>query len=207
MEAEHLTGNTLPEPELNKQGADIRDILRNIIVQGNPARFKLDRAQIDSRKQFVLESRRGIEDMRSNVNNPGAARMGGASGMRESLLGSGKKRTDKYGRSEEEYKMSNQRFVEREQSQQQSLMREQDEQMDDVAVTVGNLREVARVMGDELDDQTRLLGEVEIQVDSTQNKLADETYAGFHPSQFRFKATILYCSACGYLGYLVGACD
>ncbi|KAH6573354.1 hypothetical protein BASA60_006077 [Batrachochytrium salamandrivorans] len=29
---QHLTGNTLPEPELNKQGADIRDILRNIVA-------------------------------------------------------------------------------------------------------------------------------------------------------------------------------
>ncbi|KAH9265511.1 hypothetical protein BASA83_011107 [Batrachochytrium salamandrivorans] len=123
------------------------------IVQGNPARFKLDRAQIDSRKQFVLESRRGIEDMRSNVNNPGAARMGGGERNAREFTWVWKKKNR--------------------QSQQQSLMREQDEQMDDVAVTVGNLREVARVMGDELDDQTRLLGEVEIQVDSTQNKLAD----------------------------------
>ena len=70
-------------------------------------------------------------------------------------MGSNKTRTDKYGRTEDEYKVSNQKFVEREQQQQQALMQDQDAQMSDVAVTVGNLREVARVMGSELDDQTR----------------------------------------------------
>ncbi|OAJ38409.1 hypothetical protein BDEG_22347 [Batrachochytrium dendrobatidis JEL423] len=128
------------------------------IVQSNPARFKLDRSHIDERKQFVQESRKKVEEMKSSVNNPSAARMGGQQGMRNNLMGSNKTRTDKYGRTEDEYKVSNQKFVEREQQQQQALMQDQDAQMSDVAVTVGNLREVARVMGSELDDQTRLLG-------------------------------------------------
>ncbi|KAI8926438.1 syntaxin 6, N-terminal-domain-containing protein [Entophlyctis helioformis] len=178
------------DQDLRKQGSDIRDILRNIaadldeldetikIVQSNPARFKLDRAQIDERKQFVMEARRTVEEMRSSINNPNAARMGGQQGMRDALLtskntGKAGGAVDKYGRSEQDYQMSNQRFVEREQQQQQMVMEQQDRQMDDVAVTVGNLREVARVMGDELDDQTRLLGEVEAQVDTTQGRLQD----------------------------------
>ncbi|KAJ8329787.1 hypothetical protein BDV3_003965 [Batrachochytrium dendrobatidis] len=191
---QQLTSNTVSETDLKRQGADIRDILRNIvadldeldetihilfkllylqIVQSNPARFKLDRSHIDERKQFVQESRKKVEEMKSSVNNPSAARMGGQQGMRNNLMGSNKTRTDKYGRTEDEYKVSNQKFVEREQQQQQALMQDQDAQMSDVAVTVGNLREVARVMGSELDDQTRLLGEVETQVDSTQGRLED----------------------------------
>lgn len=39
--------------------------------------------------------------------------------------------------------------------QQQMVMDQQDRQVEEVAVTVGNLKEIARVMGDELDDQTR----------------------------------------------------
>ncbi|KAL5034394.1 hypothetical protein RTP6_002243 [Batrachochytrium dendrobatidis] len=150
-----------------------QQLTSNTIVQSNPARFKLDRSHIDERKQFVQESRKKVEEMKSSVNNPSAARMGGQQGMRNNLMGSNKTRTDKYGRTEDEYKVSNQKFVEREQQQQQALMQDQDAQMSDVAVTVGNLREVARVMGSELDDQTRLLGEVETQVDSTQGRLED----------------------------------
>jgi archaellum component FlaC len=37
--------------------------------------------------------------------------------------------------------------------QQQSLMRDQDEQLEEVGITVGNLRQQAREMGDELDEQ------------------------------------------------------
>ncbi len=51
--------------------------------------------------------------------------------------------------------MNNSRFIESEQETQQLIMRDQDNQLEDVAVTVGNLKEIARVMGDELDDQTR----------------------------------------------------
>ena len=50
---------------------------------------------------------------------------------------------------------SNSKFIEREQQQQQMIMQNQDRQIEEVAVTVGNLREIAQVMGDELDDQTR----------------------------------------------------
>ena len=54
---------------------------------------------------------------------------------------------------------------------QQQLMAKQDEQLDDVMQTVGTLKEVAVVMGREIEDQSKLLDEMEVQVDSTQNKL------------------------------------
>ncbi len=54
---------------------------------------------------------------------------------------------------------------------QQMIISKQDEHLDDVMQTVGTLKEVAVVMGREIEDQTKLLDDMEVQVDSTQNKL------------------------------------
>ena len=54
-----------------------------------------------------------------------------------------------------EKRMNNHEFAEREQRQQQLLMKQQDQQMNDVAYTVAGIKEMAIVIGDELDDQTK----------------------------------------------------
>lgn len=50
-------------------------------------------------------------------------------------------------------------------------MKNQDQQLDGVLNVVSNMKELASVMGNELDDQTRLLGDLEMQVDTTQSNL------------------------------------
>lgn len=49
----------------------------------------------------------------------------------------------------------NQRRIESEQQQHQEVMQNQDRQMDQVAVTIRNMREIGEVMGEEIDDQHR----------------------------------------------------
>ena len=53
-------------------------------------------------------------------------------------------------------------YVSMEQQRQSDLMHEQDEQLDGVFRTVGNLREQANHMGRELEDQAIMIDEVEI---------------------------------------------
>ncbi|KAI8848625.1 hypothetical protein BC829DRAFT_393503 [Chytridium lagenaria] len=128
-----------------------------------PTRFRIDVREISSRKEFV--------EMKSAVNNPGSrpAMAKSHSGMTASpdtrkkektdrdALFAGKVKVDAYGRTEEEHRMSNQKFIERERGQ-------QDAQLDEVMDTVGNLKEG-------LDDQTRLLDDLETNVDTTKGKL------------------------------------
>ncbi|KAJ3186971.1 hypothetical protein HDU85_007009 [Gaertneriomyces sp. JEL0708] len=90
---------------------------------------------------------------------------------RKALFQNQSARPDPYSRVKDDYNVSNQRFIEREQEQQQLLMRDQDQQLDGVMHTVGNIREIAVVMGRELDDQTNLLTDLEQNVDTTQGKL------------------------------------
>lgn len=55
---------------------------------------------------------------------------------------------------------------------QQTMMREQDEQLDDVYRTVGNLRNQAEDMGRELEEQDVMLDEVDTLADRVGGKLA-----------------------------------
>ncbi|RKO96472.1 hypothetical protein CXG81DRAFT_12572 [Caulochytrium protostelioides] len=66
---------------------------------------------------------------------------------------------------------TNAAFMDREQQQQQQLMRRQDDQLDQVMHTVGNMKEVAYVIGRELEDQAVLLDDLEVKVDSASGKL------------------------------------
>ncbi|KAI8892610.1 syntaxin 6, N-terminal-domain-containing protein [Globomyces pollinis-pini] len=159
-----FTQRNSPQNQNNKRtDNDIRDRLQNIvadldelddtikIVQGNPARFKIDKREIDDRKSFVGNTRKLIEDMRFRLNTKESRSETSPSTAKPNIS----------------------RAIEDEQMQQQMIMQNQDRQMDEVVVTVRNLKEIGRVMGNELDDQTRLLGEVEEHVDATQNKLQD----------------------------------
>ncbi len=51
------------------------------------------------------------------------------------------------------------------------LFAQQDQHLEDVSQTVSTLKQVATVMGNELDDQTRLINDLEMDVDNTQTKL------------------------------------
>ncbi|KAF9327093.1 camp-dependent protein kinase catalytic subunit [Podila minutissima] len=66
---------------------------------------------------------------------------------------------------------SNTKFIEQEAQQQQILMQEQDQQLDGVMHTVLNMREIATVMNDELQDQSILLDDLDEHVDRTSGRL------------------------------------
>ncbi|KAJ3056523.1 Syntaxin-6 [Rhizophlyctis rosea] len=104
------------------------------IVEVNPAKFRLDVREIGQRKEFIAKTRRQVQALFKPAKTV--------------------QTTDRYGRTEDEYRQSNTKFIEREQQQQQMLMRQQDEQLDDVYDTVVGLKDIAHVMGNELEDQT-----------------------------------------------------
>ncbi|KAI8592350.1 syntaxin 6, N-terminal-domain-containing protein [Geranomyces variabilis] len=142
------------------------------IVESNPAKFHLDARQINERKQFVLRTQAQVQDMRTAMTSPKSSQRAENEAREQTLFAKKTLRTtDPYGRTSDDYQMSNQRFIEREAEQQQSLMRHQDQQLDGVLDTVGNLKEIATVMGQEMDDQTALLVDLESNVDTTAGKL------------------------------------
>ncbi|TPX35884.1 hypothetical protein SmJEL517_g01809 [Synchytrium microbalum] len=140
------------------------------VVEVNPSKFRLDAREVGNRKDFITRTRRAIHELRSNLNDRQSKKPNQRTDDRSALLAS-RTNTDRFGRTQEDYKMSNQRHVDREQQAQSTIMAEQEDQMGDVLHTVTNLKDVAVVMGKELDDQTRLLEDLDTSVDNTQGRL------------------------------------
>ncbi|KXS17344.1 hypothetical protein M427DRAFT_110467 [Gonapodya prolifera JEL478] len=132
--------------------------------EADPKRFRLDLREVSSRKQWVERAGTRVREMRQLVV---AAGTGGAAGAAGAGAGAAKRDGVAVGLSNpplptaQEMKMT-----------QQHLMRTQDAQLEGVLSTVNTLKHVAVAMGEEVDDQRRLLEDLDTQVDTTGGKLA-----------------------------------
>lgn len=118
----------------------------------------------------------GFDDFDSFVRNPGndnpfddGALLGGhsASGSKSNPKGQNNGYVPDNGESDDAARD----FVEYEQKQQMNMMRDQDEQLDQVVVTLGNLKDIAAIMNQELDDQSELINDLDLGVENVNSKL------------------------------------
>jgi len=123
------------------------------IVETNQQKFNLSQAEIQKRKQFVSYARNTIMNIQKIIQEPRKKQQSFTDPLTSSSY-------------------SNNVRMENEQRHQQLLLQEQNEAMDDVLGTVYNMKEIARTMNNELDDQQGLLQELEEDVDNTTSHLS-----------------------------------
>ncbi|KAF9110276.1 hypothetical protein BGX27_006573 [Mortierella sp. AM989] len=149
---------------------DLDDAVKAVIE--NPQKFNLTTRESNARKQFVDQTRRKVQDMKTTLEKP--ITIGAAQIDRIALLedaGSSSPRGYQKPSRRENMMYSNSKFVEQEAQQQQMLMQEQDQQLDGVMTTVINMREIATTMNSELEDQSMLLDDLDEHVDRTSGSL------------------------------------
>jgi t-SNARE syntaxin family protein len=129
-------------------------------VQSDPYKYGLEIEEVSRRQRFVEELSGEVDDMREELSKGGAGRPG-IVGRSES----GKGRVLESPPEREDY---TQEF---EQQQQLHMMAEQDQTLDSVYRTVGNLREQADVMGRELEEQGEMLNHVDMLTDRVGGRL------------------------------------
>jgi hypothetical protein len=154
-------------------------------VESNPSQYGLDAGEVTRRKRLVQEVGGEIEDMRDELTRPPGPSGGGSGGSaakgksrdgttRGAGGGGGGGVSDDLPHPNafaipsgegEDY------AAEFEQEQQLQMMREQDEQLDDVFQTVGNLRRQADDMGRELEEQREMLEVVDNLADRVGGRL------------------------------------
>jgi len=146
---------------------DLQDLDETIsIVESNPEKFKLDRRELKVRKDFVLQTKGTVEGIKQEMTNP-STKAKIEKDKREMLLRTSSK-NDREARIDKAREMENQDFINK--NSPQLLIQRQDEELQEVSKTVGRVKNIAVEIGNELDDQERLLDDVDAKVDRTGGK-------------------------------------
>lgn len=165
-------------PELVEARQDLEDILTDLstdlqdlvdsvkAVEGDPYRYGLDIDEVSRRRKLVSDVGNEIHEMRRRVNQTvEEAERKRSNSLRhpddfaeDDPLAAGGGEDDGYAEWEEQRQME--------------IMHEQDEALDGVFQTVGNLRAQADTMGRELEEQVELLQDAETITDRVGGKLA-----------------------------------
>ncbi|KAK3945798.1 syntaxin 6 [Diplogelasinospora grovesii] len=160
------------ESALGSLAEDLADLVESVrAVESNPAQYGLDANEVNRRKRLVQEVGGEIGDMREELaKKVTGATKGGAAGKKDSdlpdpssfAIADGETDGDN---GDEDY------AAEFEQQQQMQMMREQDQHLDGVFQTVGNLRRQADTMGRELEEQREMLEVVDDLADRVGGRL------------------------------------
>ena len=150
------------ELETNVQdlSTDLQDLVDSVkAVEGDPFRYGLDIDEVGRRRKLVKDASDEVEGMRQELANKVVGKGQGANGSlpSPSAFDPDDPEQDDYGAFE--------------QQQQVEMMRDQDQQLDGVFKTVGNLRQQADDMGRELEEQGGMLDDVHRDADRVEGKL------------------------------------
>ncbi|KAI2793968.1 hypothetical protein POX_a00557 [Penicillium oxalicum] len=149
------------ETTLTELTADLNDLVESVrAIEQDPYRFGLELEEVQRRRKLVDDVGREIEQMRTELAQAVSAAPAELPNPTEfdAALDAEEGRGDDY-------------YAALEQQRQVELMHEQDEQLDGVFRTVGNLRQQANDMGRELEDQGAMLDEIDTLADRVGGKL------------------------------------
>ncbi|KAL1584183.1 hypothetical protein WHR41_07325 [Cladosporium halotolerans] len=144
------------ESNLTDLSTDLQDLIDSVkAVESDPYKYGLDIDEVSRRRKLVEDIGAEIEDMHKQLNETVAHKS--ALAHPDSFGGDGDEE-DEYGQFEEQRQME--------------MMHEQDQALDGVFQTVGNLRLQADTMGRELEEQADMLDDVDGITERVQGKLA-----------------------------------
>ncbi|KAJ5099707.1 hypothetical protein N7532_006708 [Penicillium argentinense] len=156
------------ESTITELSADLDDLVESVrAIEQDPYRFGLELEEVQRRRKLVEDVGAEVEKMRlelqQTVNHSATeTQLPNPTEFDAALEEEEQRGRDRGG---DDY------YASMEQQRQTELMHEQDEQLDGVFRTVGNLREQANVMGRELEDQAVMIDEVDTLAERVGGKL------------------------------------
>ncbi|KAF2153365.1 hypothetical protein K461DRAFT_321028 [Myriangium duriaei CBS 260.36] len=152
------------EHTLQDLSADLADLVESVkAVEKDPYRYGLEIEEVQRRRELCSEVGREVEDMHQELKNTVSDSKGKAASHDDALP-----HPNNFDSDEEEGQDG---YGEFEQQRQMEIMAEQDEALEGVFKTVGNLRMQADTMGRELEEQAELLDSVDNIADRVGGKL------------------------------------
>lgn len=139
-------------------------------IEQDPYRFGLELEEVQRRRKLVDDVGAEVEQMRQELQQTvshSAAAEAAAELPNPTEFDAALEEEERQQRGGDDY------YASLEQQRQTELMHEQDEQLDGVFRTVGNLRQQANDMGRELEDQAIMVDEVDTLADRVGGKLSN----------------------------------
>jgi hypothetical protein len=132
----------------------------------------LNYGELESRKQFIRDTRAVIKKIKDYMNSD-AARSRMETLKRKQLVSSAreKKAVGRYAKLDNEMERGNQDFIDQQRHQQQAIISKQDNQLDQVGSSIHTLKQIGETIGDELDSQQIMLEEMDKELDHTDSRL------------------------------------
>lgn len=174
------------ESTLQDLSTDLRDLVDSVkAVEHDPYRYGLEIDEVERRRRLVEDVGREVAGMREELLNTVHDAQSNGKGA-NALPHPSNFDSDEEGEGNDDY----QQF---EEQRQMEMMHEQDEALDDVFKTVGNLRMQADTMGRELEEQAELLEDV----DNVADRVGGKLQAGIKKVQYVIrKNEDTYSSCC-----------
>lgn len=157
------------ESTLTELTADLNDLVESVrAIEQDPYRYGLEVVEVQRRRKLVDDVGDEVEKMHQELQQAVSnASPGVLPNPTEFDAALEEEEERGRGRNGDDY------YASMEQQRQSELMHEQDEQLDGVFRTVGNLRQQADEMGRELEDQAVMIDEVDTLADRVGSKLSN----------------------------------
>lgn len=150
------------ESTLQDLSGDLRDLVDSVkAVEHDPYRYGLEIDEVERRRRLVADVAAEVEDMHTELAKTVHEAQSKGRAMTDTLPPPSQFDDEEDGNE----------YAAFEQQRQEEIMHEQDEALDDVFKTVGNLRAQADTMGRELEEQADLLDDVDNVADRVGGKL------------------------------------
>ncbi|KAI9385371.1 hypothetical protein POPTR_011G059700v4 [Populus trichocarpa] len=166
----HLTKDLLAACESIEWKVDELD--KAISVAGrDPSWYGIDEAELEKRRRWTSTARNQVGNVKKavvagrEVNISGTASV---SGMRRELMRMpNSQQADK----SNQYTQDNDDFIQSESDRQLLLIKQQDEELDELSITIGRLGGVGLTIHEELLAQEKIIDDLGMEMDSTSNRL------------------------------------
>lgn len=156
--------------ELRHLDYDLQDITETIrVVEENRAKFKFDDGEIQSRKDFVTSSRAAVKAIQDSVTSRQA--LGKIDADRRQALGTSSSSSRAPDERQAQASRENEAFMERQRQEQAQLIAQQDQDLTLFSQSAQRLRETAQAINVELQDQQKMLEELDDDIDKETEKL------------------------------------
>jgi len=155
---------------------DLQDLEETIgIVENNRQKFRLEQAEVDSRKKFISETQYIIKKMKEELNTT-QTKGKIDNDNRDTLMNKPNKTSsrdvpDRFSALDDAIKNDNDAFIRNQAQAQDQMIRQQDNDLEDLSQVVGVLGEMGTSIHTELEQQTRILDDLDAGVDNTSGRL------------------------------------